>query len=154
MALISAVLAQSHLSSSLAFITEWGFARAQGGGLPVCGRRPVNLRTKGLVIWLAYGVSFEPSEYKVVQGARPGFPIGCRVDLPQACQGEDNVVWIKSGADDARLPGGGEHFAQRRHDRRIRFLEQRRAGGGGGPDRLGKTVFGHCVLSEAGHPFA
>jgi hypothetical protein len=35
MALISAVLAQSHLSSNLAFITESGFARAQGCGLPV-----------------------------------------------------------------------------------------------------------------------
>jgi hypothetical protein len=53
------------------------------------------------------GSGFEPSEYKVVQGARPGFPIGCRVDLPQARQGEDNVVWIKSGTYDARLLGGG-----------------------------------------------
>ena len=40
MALISAVLAQSHLSSNLAFITESGFARPQSCGLQVCGRRP------------------------------------------------------------------------------------------------------------------
>jgi hypothetical protein len=53
------------------------------------------------------GSGFEPGEYEVVQGARPSFPIGCGVDLPQARQGEDNVVWIKSGAYDARLLGGG-----------------------------------------------
>jgi hypothetical protein len=29
-----------------------------------------------------------------------------RVDLPQARQGEDNVVRVKSGAYDARLLGG------------------------------------------------
>jgi len=40
MALISAVLAQSHLSSNLAFITESGFGRPQSCGLQVCGRRP------------------------------------------------------------------------------------------------------------------
>jgi|SRR5690349_5531746 len=53
------------------------------------------------------GSGFEPGEYEVVQGVRPGFPVGCGVDLPQAGQGEDDVVWIKSGADDARLLGGG-----------------------------------------------
>ena len=34
----------------LTFITESGFARAQGCGLQVYGRQPVNLRTKRLVI--------------------------------------------------------------------------------------------------------
>ena len=56
---------------------------------------------------VASGSGFKPGEYEVVQGARPSFPVGCRIDLPQACQGEDDVVWIKSGADDARLLGGG-----------------------------------------------
>ena len=60
------------------------------------------LRARDVVGWR---VGLEPGEYEVVQGARPGFPVGCRVDLPQACQGEDDVVWIKSGAYYASLLG-------------------------------------------------
>jgi len=36
----TAVLAQSHLGSNLAFVTESGFARPENCGLQVCGRRP------------------------------------------------------------------------------------------------------------------
>src|SRR5439155_551464 len=53
------------------------------------------LRARDLAGWR---LSFEPGEYQVVQGARPGFPVGCGVDLTQACQGEDDVVWGKCGA--------------------------------------------------------
>ena len=47
MALISTVLAQSHLSSNLAFITESGFARPQAVACRFAGGDRVNLRTKG-----------------------------------------------------------------------------------------------------------
>jgi len=41
--------------SDLTLMTESGFARPQSCGLQVCGRRPVNLRTKGLVTWSLAG---------------------------------------------------------------------------------------------------
>src|SRR5580704_16946368 len=78
--------------------------RAVACGFAGGDRVNLRLRARDLAGWR---VSFEPSEYEVVQGARPSFPVGCRVDLPQACQGEDDVVWIKSGTDDACLLGGG-----------------------------------------------
>jgi len=101
------------------------------------------------------GQALSPVNTRFVQGALPGFPIGCRVDLPQARQGEDNVVWIKSGTY-GRPPASAAASTLPAPPRSENTFPQTAQSQGWLRTRIAWAspclVMG--VLSEAGHPFA
>src|SRR5690242_4239937 len=74
--------------------------------LPRRRPRPASAMTDSLKLSIR-GLGSESAEYEVVQATRPGFPVGSRIDFPQASQGKDDIVGIKSGAHVASLLGGG-----------------------------------------------
>jgi quinol monooxygenase YgiN len=95
-------LAHEAASAALPKAAAW----PRGSGIPPPKPGMCGAGINGSLSLSGSGSGFESGEYEVVQGAGPGLPVGCGVDLPQARQGEDDVVWIKSGADDARPLGG------------------------------------------------